>query len=323
MALQRVTLRLTGLRAVKQSEGSGGSEPYLWVTYLAVGAQPLPFQTGPVGTITPAYDAFRTEFADGVRAGDVLTVPPFLAEASFEMDLDPDPAQRKFKYLGCIAVLMEEDATPHSSIVLGRIAYSKEIDRQLNELVNKRISTGDDSPITDAELDAIRLAVQDKVYDAIGSNQSIWNLFTNQDDNVGFAYRLFGGPEISQQAFDFPDVGTEDSPDHYVLSGALEVGPLPTGTVDLCGRERAQRDAKQDEIKFLQDRRTLLQNELVHAAPQNKASIVAEIGVVNDAITHAEAELPPLQAALDSCIDRRGGHPGGFDVDPTIGVGPR
>lgn len=54
MALQRVTLGLTELRCIAESDGSGSSEPYLWTTYFALGAQPLPGQTGPMATITPA-----------------------------------------------------------------------------------------------------------------------------------------------------------------------------------------------------------------------------------------------------------------------------
>ena len=68
MALQRLTMHLTELRCIAQSEGGGGSEPYLWVTYFAYGAEPLPGQAGIVATNTPAYDAFRIEFPDGMRA---------------------------------------------------------------------------------------------------------------------------------------------------------------------------------------------------------------------------------------------------------------
>jgi hypothetical protein len=316
MELQRVTLRLTELRCIRQSEGSGGSEPYLWVTYFAFGAQQLPFQTGPIATITPAYDAFRTEFANHVEAGEVLTVPPFLAEASFDMDLEA-----AHTLVGCLAVLMEEDETPQSSIVLGRIAYSKEIDKQLNELAKKRILEGDLGPITDDEINAIRVAVKAKVEEAIASNQTIWNFFTNQDDNIGFTHRAFTGAEIAFQYFDFPEIGSDDSSDRFVLSGGLSIGPVPTDPVDLCAAQRAALNAKKDEISSLQTRVQLLQNELHHATPQQKAAIVAEIESTNASIGQAEAQLPPLQKELDSCIQHHGRHDT-VDVDPAIVVNP-
>src|SRR4051794_24066763 len=142
MALQRLTVQLTELRCLAQSE-SGGSEPYLWTTYFAFGARPLPFQSGPVGVITPSYDAFRSEFPNNMKAGQTALIPPFIASASFDMDLDSGPYP---KMIGSIAVLLEEDSTPDSSIILGRIAYAKEIENQLNILVSKRLQTGNTSP---------------------------------------------------------------------------------------------------------------------------------------------------------------------------------
>jgi hypothetical protein len=320
MALQRITLRLTELRCIRQSEGSDGSEPYLWVTYFAFGAQQLPFQDGPMATITPAYDAFRTEFADNVEAGDVLVVPPFLAEASFDMDLDTRP-----KLVGCLAVLMEEDETPQSSIVLGRIAYSKEIDAQLNALLERRILAGDVSDISDEEIEAIRVAVKAKVEEAVMSNQPIWSVFT-QDDNVGFTHRSFlnsidpeTDPEIVFQYFDFPEIKSDDSSNRFVLSGALSIGPVPSDPVDLCASQRAALNAKKEEVASLQARVTLLQNELHHATPQQKPAIIDEIEATQELVAQAEAEVPPLQAALDACIEHFA-HDGGVHVDPTIVV---
>ena len=315
MALQRVTVRLTKLRCITQSEGSGGSEPYLWVTYFALGAEPLPFQQGPMATITPAYDAFRADFPNNVKAGQVMTVPPFLATASFDVDLEGE-----HKLVGCVAVLMEEDETPDSSIVLGRIAYSKEIDKQLNDLVHKRLVSGDFGPITDEELRAIKAAVQGKVEQAVGSNQTIWNVFTNQDDNLGFTYRGFMDSEIAGQNFDFPEIKNDNSSNRFVLSGELSIRSIPVEPVDLCATQRAAVAAKKSEIAALQGRVTMLQNELHHATPQQKSGIVAEIKATNDLIAQAEGELPALEAALDSCQHRH--DLGDVHNDPTIVIDP-
>jgi len=315
MALQRVTLRLTELRCLAQSEGSGGSEPYLWITYFALGAQPLPFQTGPMATITPAYDAFRTEFPDDMKAGQVTLVPPFLATASFDMDLDTTLP----KLVGCAAILMEEDDTPQSSIVLGRIAYSKEIERQLNLLATKRIQTGDMSPITDAEIRTIKDAVRAKAEEAIGSNQSIWVVFRNQDDNIGVTYKAFFNTDIKFGYFDFPEIVSDNGGDRFVLSGGLSLGPVPTPPVDLCAAQRAALKAKNDEISGLQTRVSVLQSQLQHATPQQKPAIVAEINATNAQITQAEAQLPALQAALETCISHHHG-PHDVIVDPPVVV---
>ena len=55
-------------------------------TFFAFGGQQLPFQTGPLSTITPSYDAFRSEFPDHVKAGMAVPVPPFIASGSFDID---------------------------------------------------------------------------------------------------------------------------------------------------------------------------------------------------------------------------------------------
>jgi len=314
MAKQRFTIKLTQLSCIKESD-PGPSEPYLWVTYFALGPNVPPFQTGPLAVNTPAYDAFRTEFAS-MSAGDVVGIPPFIASASFDMDLEVLGP----KLVGCVAILMEEDDTRQSDIVFGRIAYSKEMEKQLNDLMRKRIQTGNDGPLTDDEKNTIMKAVRSKVTDAVGSHQSAFDLFRDQDDNLGFTYVILpdgkdesGDPKpITAGPFDFPEVTTKKSPfpglpativtDRYVLSGELTIEAVPADTVDLCAKPRAALKAKQDEIKGLQLRVESLQFQLQHATPQQKSALVQEIGATNDLIDQAEAALPALEAALDHCI---------------------
>ena len=309
MSLQRVTLRLTELRCLAQTE-SDGSEPYLWTTFFAFGGQQLPFQTGPLATITPAYDAFRAEFPDHVKAGMAVPVPPFVASASFDLDMDTVPHP---KIVGCIAVLMEEDSTPQSSIVLGRIAYAKAIDAELQALVNGRIRSGNFEPISQAEIDAIKKAVAGKVESAIASNQSIWNAFRDQDDEIGVSFKAFTDTEIRFQYFDLPDFVSGGN--RFRLTGSLSLGPVPVAPVDLCARPRAALAAKQQEIAGLQARRSMLQSQLQHAAPAQKAALVAEINQTAALITQAEGQLLPLKAALDACQSRR--PPGGVATGGT------
>lgn len=306
MALQRINLTLTELRCLAQSEGSDGSEPYLWTTFFAFGGERLPFQTGNLAMKTPAYDAFRTEFPNGMTAGEAAPVPPFIASADFDMDLETVPQP---KLVGCVAVLMEEDSTPHSSIVLGRIAYAKEIEAQLDALVSERIRTGNYGDITDAEIRAIKSGVKGKIEDAVGSNQSAWDIFRNQDDDIGFTYALFrypkaddeGGRKIEFQYFDFPEIANGSS-DRFTLSGRLSIGAIPGESIDLCARQRAALKAKEDELSSLQTRKSLLQTMLQSAPPQQKAAIVDAIEATNALMSQVEAQIPDLRAALEACM---------------------
>lgn len=313
MALQNIVLTLTQLRCLAQSESGSGSEPYLWTTFFAFGGERLPFQTGNLSMITPAYDAFRTEFPNGMKAGGVATVPSFVASAHFKMDLDTAPQP---KMIGCIAVLMEEDSTPQSSIVNGRIAYSKEIEAQLDALFDKRLQAGDFGPITDAEINTIRSNVKAKVASAVSSNQFLGGLFTDQDDNIGFTYASFkhpvpqgsDDPKIEFQFFDFPEIKSGSS-NRFVLTGRLNIEAIPAEPVILCKAQRDALKANADLIHGLQLRKTRLQDDLHHAAPGQKADIVNSIEETSELIAQAEARAPQLQAALDACL------PNVVDVD--------
>lgn len=311
MPTQRFTIKLTQLRCIKESD-PGVSEPYIWVTYFALGSQLPPFQTGPLALNTPSYDAFRTEFAS-MSAGDVVGIPTFIASAGFNMDLDIAGP----KLLGCVAVLMEEDDTRQSDIVFGRIAYSKEMGKQLNALMKKRIQTNDMSDITDAEKETIRKAVSSKVSDAVGSHQGLFDIYRDQDDSLGFTHKILpdtAGGTIQPGRFDFPEITTiKKTPfgsveiltvtDRYVLSGEVTVEAVGSNPVDPCLAQRAAVEAKRQEIKGLQLRITSLQKQLKTATPQQRAAIVQQITETNAEITAAEAQLTSLKAALTRCIE--------------------
>jgi hypothetical protein len=272
------------------------------VTYFAYGCQRWPGQTGNLTLHTPAYDAFRTEFRDGMRAGQAAIVPSFIASANFDFDFESTLP----KLIGCVAVLMEEDETPHRSIVAGRVAFSKEMESQLEALASRRLAAGDMGPITPGEIQAIKSAVESKVRAAIGRNQRIWGLFRDQDDNLGFTFRMFSGSELKFQYFDFPEMASPGSgtpKNRFVLSGGLSLGPVPAQPpVERCAGQRAAVRAKSAEIEVLHTRKSLLQQQLQYAAPSQKADLIQAISETGAQITRAESELTPLQVALDACL---------------------
>lgn len=321
MPIQRVTVKLTQLRCLAQSESGSGSEPYLWTTFFAFGAEQTSPQSGLLAVQTPSYDQFRTEFPDGIKAGTTAQVPVFVASGAFDFDLDSVPQP---KLLGAIAVLMEEDSTPERFMVQGRIAYSKEIEAQLQALAKMRFLSGNLGALTTAETDAIKKAVKDKVTEAVGRGQGISGLFRNQDDNLGFMFRLFthrrADPahpetppvaEIVNQSFDFP-VADNGKGDRFVLSATMTLGPVPKPPIILCRLQREALKAKQDQIKSLGDLRAVLQTQLANATPQQKPAIIDSLESNAAEIARTEAELPALQAALDACL--KSSLPGGVVV---------
>jgi len=303
MAPQLVTFRLTTLRCIKESDAKGGSEPYLWVTYFALDGRNIA-QANPLTIDTPPATFIRKEFPDNVADGQVINVTASLSNRSFQVD----PGPLNFMMAGCIAVLLEEDDTPENAIIAGHLAYSKEIEKQLNALVKKRISTADKSEIKDSEVKVIRDAVNSKVKSAIKDNLSLGQkLFDNQDDLLGFTFVNLVNEAIQTKTFDFPEIfegdNRQSSSNRFVLSGAVTAGPVPPPPVEICKTQKAAVNAKLQEIQGLQGIVTSLQLQLQHATPQQKPGIVKAIQSTNDQITKAQAELATLQAALQACLN--------------------
>src|SRR6476620_5861510 len=207
MPPQLVTFRLTRLRCIKESDTKGGSEPYLWVTYFAVDGRNA-LQATPVTTDTMPATFTRKEFPNNVTDGQIINIPSSLSPRSFQIDSGPV----NFMMAGCITVLLEEDETPEDAIIAGHTAYAKEINKQLNSLVKKRVAKLDTSDITDVEIKDIREAVKSKVKSAIKDNLSIGQkLFDNQDDLLGFTFVNFVNKDIQTRSFDFPEIFEGDN----------------------------------------------------------------------------------------------------------------
>lgn len=318
MAMQRFTINLTQLRCIRESD-AGPAEPYVWVTYFALGPQIAPQEPGPLAFYTPSYDNFRTEFKS-MSAGDAVAIPPFLASASFDMDtntLGP-------KLLGCVVVLMEENQTPQDDIIIGRIAFAKEIEKQLNALVKKRILENNTGPITKAEKEAIAIAVGKSVGNAIKEHLDPSEWLLEQDATIGFTSIVMTysvGEPFPTAAFDFPEIirrGDNGTVlDQFILSGTATAADIPSD-FNRCARQQAAVQAKQRQIDALQRRVTLLQQQLQLASPLQKPWIIREIASTNAELSVAQSELPPLAAALQQCIDRfsiQGG------TNPPTGIG--
>ena len=209
---------------------------------------------------------------------------------------------------------MEEDSTTK----LDRSAASllKE-SRRSRRWLDKRIQTDNYGPLTDAEVTTIQSNVSPRLRtqsEAI----SDWDFFRNQDDNIGFTMPSsnigHGYGHESEIKFRFRLPKSRGSARTLTLTQASREAvrlPLSSG--------KAQRDAlkaKNDEISSLQTRKTLLQDQLHHATPQQKSAIIAQITETSELIGQAEGQIPGLQAALESCLPNTEG----VDIDRTIEV---
>ncbi|HEV2862476.1 MAG TPA: hypothetical protein VGX48_15795 [Pyrinomonadaceae bacterium] len=294
---QQVTLHLNQLRCIVESDAQGGSEPYLWVTYFVVDGRNIT-QPEPVFTNTPVFNDFRREVPDNVRDGQVVNVPPFLA--NFSAEVDPGPLN--FMMVGCLVVLLEEDETPDGAIFAGRNAFATGIHQELNKLIKERIRTLERGPVTDEEVKAIRDAIEPKVESAIRSRLSLrQKLFGNQDDVLGFAHVTFIGDEIQSKDFEFPELAERGGGNRFVLSGRLGVAPVGPPPFDPCADRRAGVQDKRDQLNGLNIRLRSLQQELQTAPPQAKPAIVKQITALGPEITRAQEELERAERSLRKC----------------------
>lgn len=291
-----VKLHLDKLRCITESDTNNRSEPYLWVTYFWLDGRNIS-QPNPISTMTPVYNAFRSEFADNVTEGTVIPVPTFVGNASFEVD----PGPLGFMLAGAVVVLWEEDDTPQSAMIAGRNAYLTAIHKALNDLIRQRIGDANQGPIAPAEIKAIVDAVKPAVESAIRSSLSFLDGFKNQDDQLGFGHVAFMGSEIQTRDFTFPELGSGSN--RFVLNGSMTVAPTRP-VFDRCAASRAAVQAQRNQIKGLQLFRASLQQQLQTAPPQAKPALIAQIQALAVEIAREEAELPPLEAALSACEHR-------------------
>ncbi len=305
-----VKMQLDQLTCITEDDGSGASEPYMFVTYFWVDGRNISTPQ-PVSTMTPVYDGYRTEMPNGVRRGTVLSVPPFLGTAQFEVD----PGPLNFMLAGAIVLLWEEDETPMNAVLAGRNAYMAGIHEELNDLVKARIQALDTSPVTPAEADALAEALRPIVKNAIASRLSVWQkLFDDQDDLIGYTYVAFTGGDIRTRGLEFPAIPVDGGANQYGLTGRMTVEPTrPQPVFDRCARPRQALRALEDEIDGLQGIRHALQLQLQTAPTSHKAVLVQRITDLGAQITALEAELPALRAALTACEQRFGGVVVDFD----------
>jgi hypothetical protein len=294
---QLVTFHLNQLRCIVESDAQGGSEPYLWVTYFVVDGRNVA-QPEPVSTDTPIFGFNRKETPDDIRDGQIVKIPPFIA--NFSAQIDPGPLN--LMMAGCVAVLLEEDETPEKAIQGGQRAYADAIHQELNNLIKERIRTQNRESVTEHEVKAIRNAIEPKIKLAIRSNLTLGQkLFDNQDDFLGFAHIAFIDDEIRTTNFNFPELMEPGSENRFALSGSLTVGPVPTPPVDRCADLRAAVQAMRAQVTALHGMLVALQEQLKKAPPQQKPAIIQQIEEVGAKIVKAEEELRLRASLVKTC----------------------
>jgi hypothetical protein len=292
---------LNRLRCLKESDGSGHSEPYLWPVLLWVDDHTLGTPEL-VGVTNPALGNARVVIKGDMRAGQTADIPPSVGVLRVRLE---DGLQ--VRKLILVLLLLENDETPQKALRAGFQAFPRELRAAIadnlfalntaNEAETmalvKAITTRVDGRVRSAIRGA--LSASEKVRVALGT--------LNLDDVVGSDFRFF--PDLVASGF---TARLKDSSNDYEIQGELQVRPV---TVDLCQAQVNRVADAQGAVNGILNEIRLLQEQLQgNTTPGEptlpKPFIIAEIKRLRqEELPIAEAQLEEARAALQACRNCR------------------
>jgi hypothetical protein len=147
-------------------------------------------------TYTPQTNwTTRGAFPDGIQAGDIVDIPESLGNYS----VDLDPGGLDIATVGCLFVLLEEDSTPGHAVRAGHKAFAEAVDEVLNTFVDS-VFPNPDVSVTDAQIEQMAGQIQGQVKGAIKDELSWIQLLYQQDDFIGFGYRILSRSDLRMLA---------------------------------------------------------------------------------------------------------------------------
>ena len=177
-----VTLR--ELHAHKESDGSGGSEPYLWTCLVTI-AQDLSVRGTP-----PAIGEARLVMAQGMRAGQTAPVPASVGVRRLRTEDGEEP-----RGLILVTALLENDETPLQAVEAGYLAFMSEVPSAIQDhlLLLNDPATRDEA--RSAIADQVAAAVDSAIRGALTTGQKIRVKLglLNMDDAVDSAVQDLSG----------------------------------------------------------------------------------------------------------------------------------
>lgn len=276
---------LERLRCIKESDGTGHSEPYMWPVLVTINTM-----NGNVLISDLALGNARILIDNDIRAGQVIVIPTSINTLRVRLD---DP--QNFTLILSV-VLWENDETPEKALKAGFTAYSSALREAIvANLLALRDAQGD--PVKEA---AVRAIIEKQVNDAVesairgalttGEKIRIGLGTLNMDDVVGSDTENLGSPGAVAMTKPFTlAFRNKSGSEEYEILGNLAVKPV---VVDLCQAQVNGVRSAQAAIDDIRTEISDLQEQLRHASPQQKPGI-------NKLIREQRALLPAANTALD------------------------
>ncbi len=217
MTHQRVNLSVNQLRCDAQSE-SGGCEPYLWTTFFALGASGS--EGGQLQVHSPTHPDIRGAFADDVDTGQALPVPEEVGTASFTFDGEAGPG-----LVGVAAMVLDEDESRSEAVEAAQGAYAEAVQQQLRSYLERHGADAPEQP-SESDLEEMRSGILSQMRAAIHGTYNYSDLFTDQDDHLGFGVRLFRADQANGD-FELHLAGAHD---RFALQGNVSTAGAQAST---------------------------------------------------------------------------------------------
>lgn len=182
-----------------QESDFAGAEPYLWTLFFHLDISEI-FTSLPLESYTPHKTwTTRGMYADGVRSGDDVLIPPSLGR--YETALED--AGLDAMLAGFLCVLIDQDGTDGDAIKAGHAAFADSAHAALNELARGlvgQVLDGETPDVPEAGIAQIRERIRADVEGAIRGAQNWRDVFDDQDDFIGFGYQIFDATRIKGAA---------------------------------------------------------------------------------------------------------------------------
>lgn len=302
---------LERLRCIRESDGTGHSEPYIWPVLVSINTT-----NGTVLTSNVALGNARIVIDHDMRAGQTVVIPNKVNTLRVRLD-----QPQEFTFFLSV-VLWENDETPEKALRAGFTAYTTELRAAIiANLLALREAQGD--PVKEA---AVRAVIEKRVNEAVEaaikgalttSEKLRIKLGTlNMDDVVGSDTENFGSPGAAGQVKPFTVAFSNKSGSEvYEIDGTLTVKPVLTNPcqaqVDAVRAAQAAINNINTEIKSLQE-------QLRHASPQEKPGLNKLIKEQRALLPGANKTLDQAKQALQQCQSQHTLQPVVADTDAEL-----
>lgn len=199
-----ISLRLQRMHCNEEADG-GSAEPYMWTVFFHLDIDTVLTPGARLVTYTPHSNwTTRGMYRNGVDPGEDSDIP-----ASMGLyDVSLDEGNLGIVLVGCLFVIIDDGGTDGDAIKAGHEALAVSADRELNALIESKVSADDKTP-TPMEIQQIADRIESDVTSAIKGKLSWWDVLDGRDRFVGFGHLFFPSDEL-QKIADTGTPGTEE-----------------------------------------------------------------------------------------------------------------